>query len=130
MQRKQNSESFQLWLRKNALTIWLTKGNIITFVMSPIFNGWWDGCLHIQWTSKEHCSPISARSLPSHSFPNSKERQATLSTISPLGSLYHITNRQHGYSFKKLSIKKKIKNEKSEKHKNICFLNVCCVMML
>ena len=35
-------------------------------------------------------------------------------------------------SFKKLSIKKKIKNEKSEKHKNIilCFLNVCCVMML
>ena len=33
-------------------------------------------------------------------------------------------------SFMKLSIKKKIKNEKSEKHKNICFLNVCCVMML
>jgi len=33
-------------------------------------------------------------------------------------------------SFKKLSIKKKIKNEKSEKHKNICFLNVCWVMML
>jgi len=32
--------------------------------------------------------------------------------------------------FKKLSIKKKIKNEKSEKHKKICFLNVCCVMML
>ena len=35
-------------------------------------------------------------------------------------------------SLKKLSIKKKIKNEKSEKHKNIiviCFLNVCCVMM-
>jgi len=31
-------------------------------------------------------------------------------------------------SFKKLSIKKK--EEKSEKHKNICFLNVCCVMML
>ena len=28
------------------------------------------------------------------------------------------------------SCKKKIKTEKSEKHKNICFLNVCCVMML
>jgi len=26
--------------------------------------------------------------------------------------------------------KKKTKTEKSEKHKNICFLNVCCVMML
>jgi len=26
--------------------------------------------------------------------------------------------------------KKKRKTEKSEKHKNICFLNVCCVMML
>jgi len=33
-------------------------------------------------------------------------------------------------SFKKLSIKKKIKNEKSEKHKIICFQKVCCVMML
>jgi len=26
--------------------------------------------------------------------------------------------------------KKEEKNEKSEKHKNIVFLNVCCVMML
>ena len=32
-------------------------------------------------------------------------------------------------SFKKLSIKKKIK-KKNPKNKKICFLNVCCVMML
>jgi len=31
-------------------------------------------------------------------------------------------------SFKKLSIKRKSKTKKSEKHKNICFLNVCCVI--
>jgi len=33
-------------------------------------------------------------------------------------------------ALKKLSIKKEKKKEKSEKHKHIVCMNVCCVMML
>jgi len=35
-----------------------------------------------------------------------------------------------GEFFKEIINKKEKKKEKSEKHKNICFLNGCCVMML
>jgi len=52
-----------------------------------------------------------------------------------LAMLNKINQTKYAFSFQLLSLMLHTdlsykKYEKSEKHKNICFLNVCCVMML